>query len=127
MVGHYGGARGAPGALVVVKSLPDQGVEIVDLAKVDAPAADEAMSLAASAVAGAPSVLVDTAPTPLPTRAMADAPQALAPMSVRIRVSRSSAEVLASTVLPVAQGLPFNRVQEITQKDFTLAPLRQSP
>jgi D-alanyl-D-alanine carboxypeptidase len=51
MVGHNGGA---PGVSADFKSFPDQGVEIVVLANVDAPAADEAMSLAVSAVTGAP-------------------------------------------------------------------------
>ncbi len=50
-VGHNGGA---PGVSADFKSFPEQGIEIVVLANVDAPAADNAMSLAVSAVTGAP-------------------------------------------------------------------------
>jgi CubicO group peptidase (beta-lactamase class C family) len=50
-VGHNGGA---PGVSADYKSFPDQGIDIVVLANVDAPAADEIMNLAVSALTGAP-------------------------------------------------------------------------
>ena len=50
-VGHNGGA---PGVSADFKSFPDQGIDIVVLANVEPPAAEAVMSLAVSAVTGAP-------------------------------------------------------------------------
>jgi D-alanyl-D-alanine carboxypeptidase len=50
-VGHNGGA---PGVSTDFKSFPAEGIEIVVLSNIEAPAADEVMSLAVSALTGAP-------------------------------------------------------------------------
>lgn len=50
-VGHNGGA---PGVSADFKSFPAQGIDIVVLSNIEAPSADEMMSLVVSAVTGAP-------------------------------------------------------------------------
>lgn len=77
-VGHNGGA---PGASTDFKSFPAEGIEIVVLSNIEAPAADEVMSLAVSALTGAPRRRMSPPPGaaggPPPRSAATAAPSAL--------------------------------------------------